>query len=349
MKASPAIGGHEDEAQERRSEFSAEAFQPKSRSGVRKLYNSRHLEIFRLLAWNRSFTQTALTAQISQSAVSHILQSLEKETGCRLVERNSRNVTLTPSGEQFLHHVERILEEMASAGFVLERLRTWGQVRLRTSAPALLCEKVLPQGLQQVRRQYPNCSIALLSEDRDDALEHLLDGRIDLTFTTGSEPDERFECLPLFHDELGFVMPPDHPWASALPVYPGDITAEPMIAAPRDSHTLNLVLHHLRPDQIEPNVQIESDSIPAIRDMILRGMGVGILPKWCIAPELARGELVFQTLGKRPLRRKWSAISLRAKRLSLPQTMLVAEVRRLCLETLPGVLSTDHPVNNNGG
>jgi LysR family transcriptional regulator, low CO2-responsive transcriptional regulator len=349
VKTPPTIVRDDEEAQRQRSEFIAEAFQPKSKSGVRKLYNSRHLEIFRLLAWNKNFTQTALTAQISQSAVSNIIQSLEKETGCRLVERNSRNVTLTPSGDQFLHHVERILEEMASAGFVLERLRTWGQVRLRAAAPASLCEKVMPQCLQQVRRQYPNCSITLLSADRDDALEHLLDGRIELTLTTGSEPDERFECHPLFYDELGFVMPPDHAWASALPVLPGDITAEPMIAAPRDSHTLNLVLHHLRPDQIEPNILIESDSIPAIRDMILRGMGVGILPKWCIAPELARGELVFQTLGKRPLRRKWSAISLRAKRLSLPQTMLVAEVRRLCLETLPGVLSTDHPVNNNGG
>jgi LysR family transcriptional regulator for metE and metH len=238
---------------------------------------------------------------------------------------------------------------MASAGFVLERLRTWGQVLLRAAAPASLCEKVMPQCLQQVRRQYPNCSITLLSADRDDALEHLLDGRIELTLTTGSEPDERFECHPLFYDELGFVMPPDHAWASALPVLPGDITAEPMIAAPRDSHTLNLVLHHLRPDQIEPNILIESDSIPAIRDMILRGMGVGILPKWCIAPELARGELVFQTLGKRPLLRKWSALSLRAKKLSLPQNILVTEVRKLCLETLPGVLSTDHPVNNNGG
>ncbi len=324
-----------------RSERQAEAFQPRPNPEMRKLYNSKHLEIFRLLAWNRNFTQTALTARISQSAVSHILQSLEKETGCRLVERNSRHVTLTPSGEQFLHHVERILEEMASAGFVLERLRTWGQVRIRASAQASLCERILPQGLQGVRRQYPNCSVTLLAADRDDATGHLLDGRIDVAFTTGTEPDERFECHPLFWDELGFVMPPDHPWSVTLPRLPGDITAEPLIAAPRDSHTLNLVLHHLRPDQIEPNVLIESNSIPAIRDMVLRGMGVGILPRWAVDGDIARGELRFQTLGPRPLFRKWSALSLRAKRLSLPQTMLIAEVRKLCLEALPGARATE--------
>jgi DNA-binding transcriptional LysR family regulator len=83
--------------------------------------------------------------------------------------------------------------------------------------------------------------------------------------------------------------------------------------------------------------------------MIQRGMGVGILPKWCIAPELARGELVFQTLGKRPLLRKWSALSLRAKKLSLPQNILVTEVRKLCLETLPGVMTTEFIATNNGG
>jgi hypothetical protein len=90
VKTPPTIVRDDEEAQRQRSEFIAEAFQPKSKSGVRKLYNSRHLEIFRLLAWNKNFTQTALTAQISQSAVSNIIQSLEKETGCRLVERKGK-------------------------------------------------------------------------------------------------------------------------------------------------------------------------------------------------------------------------------------------------------------------
>ena len=343
MKFSKAIAPVAIPVEELGSESSSEAFQSRARAEVRKLYNSRHLEIFRLLAWNKSFTQTALLAKISQSAVSHILQSLERETGCRLVDRNSRHFTLTPSGEQFLHHVERILDEMDSAGFVLERLRTWGQVRIRIASAAGLCDQVMPKCLQQVRRQYPNCSIGLLAGDRDESVNHLLEGRIDLAITTGAEPDERFESQPLFWDELVFVMPPDHPWAHCLPALSGDIAAEPLIAAARGSHEFNLMVHHLRPEQIEPNVLIESNSVPAIRDMVLREMGVGVLPKWSIASELARSVLVFQPLGKRPLLRQWGALSIKARKLSLPQTMLIAEVRRLCLETLPGVFPHAHP------
>jgi len=301
------------------------------------LFNSKQLEIFQLLALHRNFTLTATNAKVSQSCVSHNIQSLERQVGCRLLDRTSRRVVLTPAGEQFLHHVSRILEEMAAAGSGLERLKNWGQVQLRVSAPAAICDSLLPTCLHDVRSQYPNCSIALVASDKYLAIEHLLSGYVDMAVITGSEPDERFDSQPLFCDELSFVMLPSHPWAHGIPTDAAALSAEPIITFPRNSHSWNLVVHHFRRDRVEPALLVECNSVAGIRRMVRIGMGVGIMASWTVSEEVSRGELVCHTLGGRPLRRRWTALSLRSKQLSLPQLLLISEIRRTALGHLVGV------------
>lgn len=303
------------------------------------LFDSKQLMIFRLLARNRSFTQTAVNTNVSQSAVSHTIQALEQQVGCRLLDRSSRRVSLTPAGEQFLHHVERILDEMKTADLGLQRLRNWGQAQIRIAAPASICELLLPLCLNEVRHRYPNSSIAVESVDRSGAIDAVLEGRVDLAVVAGPEPDERFEYHALFSDELVFVMPPSHPWARGIPTEPADLAAEPIIAFPRRTYTWNLILHHFRPDRVEPSLLVECNSITAIRSMVRLGMGVAIVARWVVAEDVLRGALVSRQLGRRPLFRRWGTLSLRTKRLALPQVMLIEAVRRSAFTHLDGVLA----------
>lgn len=301
------------------------------------LFNSKQLEIFQLLALHRNFTLAATNAKVSQSCVSHNIQSLERQVGCRLLDRTSRRVALTPAGEQFLHHVSRILEEMSAAGSGLQRLKNWGQVQLRVSAPAAICDTLLPTSLYEVRAQYPNCSIALVASDKYLAIEHLLSGYVDMAIITGSEPDERFESQPLFCDELSFVMLPSHPWARGIPTDRAVLSAEPIVTFPRNSHSWNLVVHHFRRERVEPALLVECNSVAGIRHMVKIGMGVGIMASWTVSEEVSRGELVCHTLGTRPLCRRWTSLSMRSRRLSLPQLLLISELRRAALGKLVGV------------
>jgi DNA-binding transcriptional LysR family regulator len=103
------------------------------------------------------------------------------------------------------------------------------------------------------------------------------------------------------------------------------------------------VLHHLRPDRVNPDNVIECNSIPAIRSLVAAGMGAGVLARWTISDELARGTLVALPMGPRRLFRSWVALSLRIKRLSLPQVQLIDLIRTKAMERFPDLLKSPGP------
>src|SRR5262245_41650315 len=98
--------------------------------------DSRQLRAFVTLARTGSFTVAARRLFLSQSAVSHSMKALEREVGCRLLDRLGKKIALTQAGEQLLHHAEKILGEMIEARTSLERLGKWGRGRLRIGASA---------------------------------------------------------------------------------------------------------------------------------------------------------------------------------------------------------------------
>jgi len=82
---------------------------------MKPILDSRKLLAFTTLARVGSFTLAARELNLTQSAVSHAIKSLEDELETRLFKRLRRNVELTPAGRQLLEHAHRILDEMRSA------------------------------------------------------------------------------------------------------------------------------------------------------------------------------------------------------------------------------------------
>src|SRR5207237_7575283 len=77
--------------------------------------DSRQLRAFCVLARTGSFTQTARELHLTQSGISHSMKALERDVGCRLLNRLGKKVALTQAGEQLLHHGTKILQEMENA------------------------------------------------------------------------------------------------------------------------------------------------------------------------------------------------------------------------------------------
>jgi LysR family transcriptional regulator, low CO2-responsive transcriptional regulator len=287
--------------------------------------DSRQLHAFAALARRGSFTLAAKDLFLTQSAVSHAIKALEDDLGTRLVDRVGRRVLLTQAGEQFLRHTEKILREMETARSGLDTLTKWGHGRLRVGASTTACQHILPTVLREFRQSYPKCVIRIEPGDHGLQLELLRAGQIDLALVI--EPPTpalaEFNFVPLFQDELRFLVAPLHPWAKLGRAPRETIEAETLVLYNKTSHTFRLVNDYFREEKITLSNFIELGSMEAIKELVKIGIGAGVLAPWIARAELESGSLVSLPLGVRKLRRRWGVAHLRGRRLALAEETFV--------------------------
>lgn len=306
---------------------------------MHSLLDSRQLLAFATLSRVGSFTLAAKELGLTQSAISHAMKALEEEVGCRLCDRAGRRVVLTQAGEQFLRHAEKILAEMSAARAGIDTLNHWGHARLRIGASTTACQYILPAVLSEFKQRYPRCALTIEPGDHGKQVELLDQGQIDLALML--EPVGRRECafIPLFEDELLFVVSPAHAWARQQRVTRDAISSETLILYTKTSHTFRLIQDYFIGAGVSLGHYIELGNMEAIKELVKLGVGAGILAPWVARPELGSGQLVSFPLGARPLRRRWGVAYDRQRRLSLAEETFISlcreHARELGLEEVP--------------
>jgi DNA-binding transcriptional LysR family regulator len=265
------------------------------------------------------------------------MKALEEDVGSRLFDRVGKRVLLTQAGEQLLRHAERILRDMRDARAGLQELANWGHGRLRVGASTTACQYLLPTVLREFKQSFPKCVIRIEPGDNARQLELLRSGQIDLAIMLVASEQTDVEFVPLFDDELRFVVSPMHPWAG-LPQPPREqITTETLILYNKRSATFRFVVDYFRDDKITLVNFIELGSMEAIKELVKIGLGAGILAPWIARAELESGALVSLPLGARPLRREWGVAYLKGRRLPLGEETFVG----LCRTVTEGFGRTD--------
>src|ERR1700733_8023359 len=291
------------------------------------LLDGRQLRAFVVLARCGSFTEAARQLFLSQSAVSHAMKALETRVGCRLFDRMGKNATLTQAREQLLLHAERILAEMMKAQNELKRLNKWGHTRLRIGASATACQYLLPNIFREFRESFPDCAISIEPGDTPLAVELLQAHRIDLAFVLEPRREERLAFLPLFEDELQFLVSPLHDWAKAGKVKEADISRQNYILYGKGSYTFQMIDDYFRTqNRVLPSC-IELGSMEAIKEMVKVGLGISVLAPWVAAEDLRQRLLVALPLGPKKLARKWGIVHARGRRLSLSEETFIGICR----------------------
>ena len=292
--------------------------------------DSRQLRAFSILARTGSFTATAQELHLSQSAISHSMKALEQEIGCRLLDRMGKTVVLTQAGEQLLVHVEKVLQEMATARVELGRLGKWGSSRLRIGASTTACQYVLPAVLREFKESFPQCAISIEPGDTPEMIEALRAHRIDLAVNLEPRGEEPLEFRPLFTDELVFVTSPLHPWARAGKVTRDEIPREHYILYGKGSYTFRMVEDYFREDKVVLHSQLDLGNMEAIKELVKLGLGISIMAPWTVRKELSEKSLVALPLGRRKLKRRWGVLHWRGRRLSLAEETFVGLCESVC-------------------
>lgn len=144
----------------------------------------QHLAIFIKLAENLSFTQTALRMNISQSACSQTITSMEDELGFTLFLRTRKSVKLTPAGRAFYTDVKPIINSYYKAVNKARNTLSEDNQTLTIGYSGTPYENAtLPKLIKKYSQKNPNLQIFLECHGHDDLKLRLSNGDIDLIWT----------------------------------------------------------------------------------------------------------------------------------------------------------------------
>jgi len=256
--------------------------------------NIHQVHIFNIAAKTLSITQTAKKMHLSQPSVSIQIKDLEDALHVRLFERINRKITLTDAGKVFFEYSEKLLNLIEEVNAVMNEFSTGDVGKLVLGASSTVGIYVLPRHLGEFKDLYPKAEIALMVQNRQEALEHCIAGEMDFAFI--QDPPKHPDLVSEFFmkDELVVVCSPKHHWANREHLTMKMLTSEPVpiILREKGSGTRDLIEYVLKRYGIERKVTMELSSSEGIKRAVEANLGVAVLSRNVIGEEIKSRRLV---------------------------------------------------------
>ncbi|WP_461083603.1 LysR family transcriptional regulator [Streptomyces deserti] len=238
------------------------------------------------VAETRNFTRAAEHCSVVQSSLSHRIAGLERELGVKLFARSSRRVELTSAGAAF---VARARECLAAADrAVADAAAATGVVRGRLAVGVIVTTAAVdvPELLQRYRAQHPEVRVVLRSGRSDELAAAIRGGDLDIAFL-GLPEGERpsgVETVVLDHDEHVLVVPAGHRLAGASRVTLPEIAEETFVDFMAGTPARAQSDQAFAAAGLVRDVAYEAGVVELITRLVVRGLGIALLPSAFIRP-----------------------------------------------------------------
>jgi DNA-binding transcriptional LysR family regulator len=252
------------------------------------------LRIFVAVAEREHMTRAALVLNMTQSAASSAIASLETRHGVKLFDRLGRRISLNGTGKAFLSEAKAVLARSFIAEQVLADL-----AGLRTGALSLAASQTignywLPPRLSYFTKRYPGLSIKLVIGNTQEVAALASEGEIDLGLVEGEVNDPTLSVIPIGEDELIVVSAPSQP----VPLDQLDtkwLAGMPWVAREKGSGTrtaFETALKSLGIKTSDRHIALELPSNEAVRAAVEAGAGLALMSRLVVSASIMAGSLV---------------------------------------------------------
>lgn len=297
---------------------------------------THQLLAFRMVAELGSFTKAARRLNLTQSALSHKIKTLESQLNTEVFIRIGKRVLLTPSGEVLLKHAVTILEHLEEARRAMYEISAPDRGRLRINAASYTCYHLLPYLLREFRLHYPRVELTIAGEYTGKAVQWLLNGELDLGIFVLPPTIKGLHIERLCQDELVVIVAPEHPWATRTCILWSDFSDQVLITYNKLSQTHQYVQSQLTRSGGSVREVMEVQLAEAVSAMVKVGLGVAIIPRWVVQDDLQHGTLVALSLGKNGVKRWWVLASVKGRKFPPYGEAFI----QLCRELFPTLMAT---------
>ena len=236
-----------------------------------------------------NLSQAARKLKMTRANVSYHLSQLEKSVGVQLVRRTTRRVEPTEVGWRLYEHGRSIRNEIVAAQETISNLGQGLQGRVGLSVPSGYGQMVMSDWLVEFKRLYPGIVLDVVFENRIDNLRD----EVDIAIRILPEPPPQMVAREFGTVRYLACASQAYVAAHGLPTELAQLRTQPLITA-------NVVGRHLslrgyrqgEREEIMLAPTLISDHYPFLRQGILAGLGIGLVPDYVVEDVIASGEVL---------------------------------------------------------
>ncbi|MGY3622893.1 LysR family transcriptional regulator [Bradyrhizobium sp. USDA 10063] len=297
----------------------------------------RSIETFLWVVKLGSFRGAAQRLNTTQPAISQRIAQLERELGVRLLNRDHRVASPTPSGRQMMVYAEKLIglrsEMMAEIG---DRSAMRGVLRLGVAET--IVHTWLTRLVKSVNEAYPNLSLEIEVDITPNLSARLLAQEIELAFVVGPLSASGVQSRVLCDYPIGFLASPALGLGNG-PVTRHELARFPMITFPRKTQPYEAVRAVFDRPDLPPIRLHASASLATVIHMAIEGLGIAVIPSAIVENELADGRLQLLDTDV-----KLEPLTFSASWLTSPDIAAVERVADLAHQIAQESLSVDEPL-----
>ena len=276
---------------------------------MERLVDLKALADFNLVAAQGGFGRASRISGRPKATLSRKVAELEQSLGVRLIERGTHVLRLTDEGRALHGRTEGLLSEIAEAGEAVALGASTPRGRLRVSAPVVFAHVALGWLGARFARAFPEVQLEIVAEDR--AVDPVEDG-YDLVIRIDPDPDERLVGRRFLSDERLIVAAPGTPGYGERRSEGAEIPVGAVVLSAMPPNKLwRMRVGDGDVVQLRPEPVLRLSSLLMVREAVLAGAGVALLPKLLVAADLSAGRLVQWGVEDGPAVEIWALQSSR--------------------------------------
>lgn len=244
------------------------------------------------VAQERHFGRAAERCHISQPALSLAIRKLEEELETPVLERRTNQVTLTAVGDKVVQQAQRVLEAAEQIPLIVAQGKDQLAGAFKLGVIATVGPYILPDLIPLLHKRAPSMPLEIEENLTANLNRMLLHGQLDAIIVALPHEETGMLTKPLYEEPFKVVVPVTHHWAKRKRIETEDLGAEKVIL-PHAGHCFRRqLLDHCPEISLSDREGIQGNSLETIRQMVVSGLGITVLPCSALSPKHQHKRLI---------------------------------------------------------
>jgi LysR family transcriptional regulator, transcriptional activator of the cysJI operon len=253
---------------------------------------------------------------ISQSAATQHIQELEKRLGVQLLDRSTRPLGLTAGGKLYAELCRDVLRREEDFAAALDEIKAEAEGTVRVASIYSIGLSEMSRLRDEFARVCPGAQLHIEYLRPDKVYEAVIEGHADLGFISYPEHRRNLTVIPWREERMTVALYPSHPFAAFEILMPRDLDGQDFIAFDEEVIIRRELDRFFRDHDVSISIVMQFDNIQSIKEAVVLGSGISILPERTMQTEVEQNRLVSIPLHAPELVRPTGIIHRKKKKLT---------------------------------